>query len=331
VKLKYLLIAVPLLILLGAIGYRAIEGWGWLDSFYMTVITLFTVGFAEVHPLSGTGRIFTIFLIMFGIGIVTYTFWQAAQMALEGKIRTIFFRRRSFERMKKLKNHHIICGFGRMGHFVVQELERIGVPFLVIEHDDSFRKELESKKIPYVLGDATEEETLLAAGIKEAKSLSSLLPSDAENLYVTWTARSLNPELYILARALDEKAEKKLLRAGATKVIAPYRIEGFRIVNALVRPHVVEFMELVTHSKSISLSLEEIHVESGSYLVGQTLRTANLRGNFGIIVVGIKKPSGEMIFNPDPDMKIEVDDLLIALGKPEDLDRLALKTREKQK
>lgn len=314
---------------MGAIGYRVLEGWGWLDSFYMTVITLFTVGFREVHPLNNAGRIFTILLIIFGIGIVTYTFWQAAQMAIEGKLKSLFFRRRSFERMKQLRNHHIICGFGRMGHFVVQELERLGAPFVVVEQKDEYRQELESRKIPYIIGDATEEESLLAGGIKGAKSLSSLLPSDAENLYVTLTAKSLNPDLYILARALDERAEKKLIRAGATKVIAPYRIEGFRIVNALLRPHVVEFMELVTHNTSLALALEEIHVSKDSDLVGKSMRSANLRVNFGVIVVGIKKPSGDMIFNPDPDLKIEAEDLLIALGKAKDLDRLALKAQVK--
>lgn len=330
-KFRVLLFLVPGFILIGTIGYRLIEGWPWLDSLYMTTITLFTVGFREVHPLSPASRVFTIFLIVFGIGIVTYSLWRAAQLALEGKLRSVFFRRRSFAYMKKTKNHHIICGFGRMGHFVVQELTRMKVPLIVVEQKEELRSELEAKRIPYIIGDATEEDTLLAAGIDRAKSLSSLLPSDAQNLYVTLTARSLNPQLYILARALDEKAERKLLRAGATKVIAPLRIEGFKIVNALLRPHVVEFMELVTHDTSLALGLEEIYVGKDSSLVGKTLRGSNLRAAFGIIIVGIKKEKREMLFNPDPDVSIKEGDLLIALGKPEDLERFSAAATGKQR
>ncbi len=323
-KLKHLIFAVPILIVIGAIGYKLIEGWPWIDSFYMTVITLFTVGFGEVHPLSYSGRIFTIFLIMFGIGIVTYTFWHAAQLALEGKLRTLFYIRRSQWDMKEMKNHHIICGFGRMGHFVVYELQKHNIPLLVVENNEELKKEFETRKIPYVIGDATEEEVLIQAGVMNAKSLSTLLPTDAENLYVTLTARSLNPHLYILARALDEKAEKKLLRAGASKVISPYRIEGSKIVNALIKPHVVEFMELVTDRASLSLSLEEMKVMKRSSITGQSIREANLRKRFGIIIVGIKKPSGDMLFNPDPDLIIEEEDILITLGKPEDLEKFSL-------
>lgn len=309
----------------GTVGYSLIEGWSLLDSFYMTMITITTIGFKEVHDLSPRGIAFTLVLIISGIGVVTYTAVTAARMLIEGEVYTIFTRRRSMKAIEKLKEHFIICGFGRMGSYICSELDIRGMPFVVVEN----RPETQDKivKAGYYLapGDATEEDVLLQAGIKEARGLVSVLDSDASNVYVVLTARVLNPQLDIIARAGEESAQTKLLRAGATRVISPYQIGGMRLVMGILKPAVMSFLEVAMDHRQLNIDLEQVRVAPISVYVGKRLVDTGIRKEMDLIIIAIKKKDGQMVFNPGPYTIIEGDDILIAMGE-----RNSLATLEKK-
>jgi len=280
-----------------------------------------------VYPLSSKGRLFASFIIIVGIGTFIYTFTRIGQMIFEGEILNIFGRRKMKRELAKLKNHYIVCGYGRIGSIVAEGLEREGVPFCVVDKDPNLEKILEDKGYLYLIGDATDESVLREAGIERAKGVLGLLATDAANLYLTITAKGLNPDVTVLARALDEKAEMNLIKGGADKVVSPYKIAGLRILQAAVKPAVVEFLELVTHREYLSLSLEEILVTPESPLSGVSLKEADVRKRFKVIVVAIKKMTGEMGFNPEPEEIINPGDTLLVLGKDEDLRNLKEKAR----
>ena len=225
-------------------------------------------------------------------------------------------------RISKLRNHYIICGFGRIGHLICRELQSRPVPFLVVEKDPHHIERLEREGFLYVEGDATEDDTLLAAGIHHAKGLITAVTSDTDNVYITLTARGLNPSLFILARAGEEGSEKKLMRAGASKVISPYTIGASRMAHAILRPSVVDFIEIATASEHLELQIEEIAIDAGSDLAGKTLVNSGIRRNMGIIIVGIKQTDGQMIFNPPPDKVIDPGSVLIILGKRQSINQL---------
>lgn len=299
-----------------------IEGWNLLDSIYMTIITLSTVGYGEVHDIGPGGRIFTVILILFGIFIITYIVGLVAETLIEDEIRSIFGRRKLGKKIKSLKNHYIICGYGRIGKIICKELIRKSIPLVVIEKDEDVGQQLEQDKILYLNFDATHEESLIEAGIENAKGLVSVVSSDPENVYICLTARGLNSRLYILSRAEDEGTEGKLLQAGANKVILPYRIGGRRMAQAIIRPTVSDFLEAAIHDHSFELNIEEIIVGEESHLSNLTIVDSSIRQEMDIIIIGIKQKDGAMIFNPSSQTKIQSGDILIAMGRDKDLKRL---------
>lgn len=316
------IIGMLLVVSAGTAGYILIEGWSFLDSLYMTVITLATIGYREMHPLSTRGMVFTLVLIFGGIGVVTYTAVTGARMLIEGEVTSILSRRRSMKAIGKVKNHFIVCGFGRMGSYICHELHARGMPFVVIEKDPVVQSKI--LDLGYLLspGDATEEEVLAAAGIVSARGLVSVLDSDAANVYTVLTARELNAALEIVARAGDESAHKKLLRAGANRVVSPYQIGGMRMVMGILKPTVVSFLELALDHKELNVEMEEILVSDKSIYCDQRLAETSIRQEMNLIIIAIKKKDGRMVFNPGPSTLIECGDTLIAMGERHSLSLL---------
>lgn len=312
-KLLLAFILIFLVISFGTLGYMSIEGWNFLDSLYMTIITLASVGFKEVHDLTLYGKIFTIVLIIGGVGTVAYALTSGAKIILEGELQDLFGRRRLEKKIKGLRDHYIVCGFGRMGKIICRELKQKRIPFVVIEKNPDLIADTEDVLI--VKGDATRDEILKEMHIEEAKGLISVLPTDAENLFVVLSARGLNPSLSIVARAGEEGSEQKLLRAGADKVVSPYHIGGLRIAHTVLKPAVVDFIEFATKSGNIDLQMEEIKIEEASRLSGLTLDECGIGRELGIIVVAIKKADGDLRFNPTFRSTIQTGDTLIALGE----------------
>ena len=313
--LRFSIAALVTVIAFGTLGYAMIEDWQAFDALYMTIITLATVGFREVHELSPEGKIFTIVLIISGTGIIAYTLSSLIQFTLEGQLRKILGRKKLESRIGKLRDHYIICGYGRIGHLICREFQSRPTPFVIVEQNPNHIERLEREGYMYVEGDATDDETLQAAGIEHAKGLITAVTSDTDNVYITLTARGLNPKLFILARAGEEGAEKKLMRAGASKVISPYTIGASRMAQAILRPSVVDFIELATASEHLALQIEEIRIAADSVLAGKNLINSGIRQSMGIIIVGIKESDGKMTFNPPPEKNIEPNSVLIILGE----------------
>jgi voltage-gated potassium channel len=311
------------ILILGTAGYMVIERWQLLDAIYMTVISITTVGFKEVRDVSEAGRIFTLIIIFTGMGIMAYTLGMVAQVMVEFQVRSIFGRRKLGSKIKSLKNHYIICGYGRIGRIIAQELEENGIPLLVIDNDPESKQALDTHEIPYIIDDATSEDILIEAGIERAKGLVAVVLSDADNLFITITARGLNPELFILARTDEDHARRKLLRAGANRVVMPYRIGGQKMAHTIIRPAVTEFLEFTVDDQGIELKMEELLVGEKSRLDGVTLADSGIRQEMNIIIVAIRKKDGEMKLNPSSESRIEIGDTLIALGHSNELRRLS--------
>ena len=313
--LKVSLLVLSLLVTVGTVGYMGIEGWRPIDALYMTVITLGTVGFKEVGPLSDTGKMFTMLLIVIGVSVIGYIVGSLAQIMFEGQLQRIIGRKKVENRIRALRNHYIICGYGRIGSLICKEFAARPLSFVVVEKSPEIAEKLSDSYL-VIHGDATADETLLHAGIKEAKGLITAVTSDTENVYITLTARGLNPGLYILARAGEEGSEIKLQRAGANKVISPYTIGGNRMAQAILRPNVVDFIEIATGRGHMELQMEEIQIPDHSAFIGENLITSGFRRETGVIIVGIKKKNGRMVFNPEPKSTLEAKDTLIVLGQP---------------
>ena len=313
--LEYSFVILILIIGLGTFGYALIEGWPLFDSLYMTVITLATVGYGEVHPLSPSGRVFTLFLIFSGSAsspmrsVVWFSSWW------KGSFARYWGGKNWKNRSSKLEGHYIICGYGRIGGLICKEFQARPLPFVVVEKDPGLCEKLANEGRLFVAGDATDDETLVAAGIRRAKGLITAVTSDTENVYITLTARGLNPDLFILARAGEEGSEKKLRRAGASKVISPYIIGATRMAQAVLRPSVVDFIEIATAGKNLELQLEEIRVAADSHLVQKTLVSSGVRREWGIIIVGIKKGRWPDDLQPQSTTLIDAGDILITLGE----------------
>lgn len=312
-KLIQILALTILVITFGTAGYMGIEGWNFLDALYMTIITLATVGFREVHDLSFRGKLFTIFLIFGGVGTVLYALSTGARVILEGELKEILGRRKLEKKIKELRDHYIICGYGRMGKIISKELKSEGVKFVVIEKTPVSLEENED--VLLLRGDATRDNILGEAGIEKARGLISVLPTDAENLLVVLSARGLNPNLLIVARAAEEDSEQKFLRAGATKVVSPYHIGGLRMAHTVLKPTVVDFIEFATRSGNIELQMQEILIQEGASLLGMTLEECGIGRDIGVIVVAIKQSTGDTRFNPTFKSTIKPGDTLIALGE----------------
>lgn len=323
VRRLWLLLLVPLLLVaLGALGYELIEGWSFFDSLYMSVITLTTVGYHEVHPLSGAGRVFTMAFVMVGVFTLFFMATETVRAIVSGEVRSILGRQRLERSLQELSNHFVVCGLGRMGRFVCHEFSSLGLPFVVVEKSPAL---LQGFAMPHGIplpGDATSDEVLRKAGVERARGLVTAAASDADNLYITMSARFLNEGLFIVARAEEEHAEMKLRRAGANKVVSPYAIGGQRVALAVLRPNVMDFLELATRSQHLELQIEETAVGARSALAGKTLEDSRIRRDLGIIIVAIKKPGGQMAFNPPGTAVLDAGDLLITLGHRQQLDRL---------
>jgi voltage-gated potassium channel len=321
-KLKIALGALLIVIVIGTFGYSLVEGWDFLDSLYMSVITIATVGYMEVQPLSSTGRVFTIFFIIFGVGTTLYAVGAGAQLMLEGQIRNILGRRKMSKKIQEVKDHYIICGYGKVGQQIYNEFSSRQVLCTVVEkHPETVEKAIK-EGVLVVQGDSTEDSVLEEAGIKRARGLISAVASESDNVYISLSARVLNPKIFIVARAETAEAEKKLLRAGANRAISPHTLGGTRMAMAALRPHVVDFMSVATSSEGVDIRIEELEVKEGSSLSNSTLRDCELRQKVGVIVLGIHKKDGQMLFTPPSDSKIEPGDILIAIGKSEELERL---------
>ena len=322
---RHLKISVTILLLLvsaGTVGFVTIEHWRFLDALYMTIITLGTVGFKEVHDLSDTGKIFTIWLIVVGVSVLGYIVGSLAQIMFEGQIQRVIGRKKVEKKIEALHNHYIVCGFGRIGSLICREFFSGKLPFVVVEKDPESIEKLDEEGYLHMKGDATQDETLLKAGIKRAKGLISVVASDSENVYITLTARGLNPDLFILARSSENGSDIKLKRAGASKVISPYVIGGSRMAQSILRPNVVDFIEIATGSDHLDLQMEEIAIPSHSVFAGETLVSSGFRKETGVIIIGIKKSHGRMVFNPHSQAKIEAGDTLIVLGEPTSIAKL---------
>ncbi len=321
-KLRYSLLMLIGIIALGTFGYYFIEHMPLFEAFYMTIITLSTVGFSEVVPLSQAGRAITVVIIVLGISVGAYTIGMLVRALVEGELVKIFGRRKVQKQVSGLKNHFIICGFGRIGRIVCSELDDDNIDFVVIEQDPSVIEQIEAQKYLYLEMDATTEEALMQAGVMEAKGIVTAVNSDANNVFITMTAKSLRPDVFVLGRASEEKNEAKLLRAGATRVVSPYLIGGRRIAQMLKKPTVVDFVDIAMMGSHLGLMMEEAKIGDNSSLIGKSLIDSHLRKDYGVIIVAIKKQSGEMVFNPMPTEKLEGGDVIVVLGKKEDLTRM---------
>jgi voltage-gated potassium channel len=320
-RIRYALIALMIAILFGTIGFHLIEGWTLTESLYVTVQTLTTVGYGDLTPRDGPGRGFAILVMLIGAGGVALAVSTIVQSIVQFELVATFGQRRRSRVMSKLHDHLIVCGSGRVGSHLVRDLERTAQPFVIIENDQQRAAELSQRGLNVLVGDATLEESLRAAGVERARGLAACLPNDADNLYVVLTARDLNPRLHIVARAAEEQAEAKLVRAGANHVVAPTIIGGHRMAVSLTKPAVSEFFDSITGSE-IGLGFEQVQVESGSPLVGQELRETPIRAELDIVIISIRRANGETLFNPAGTTTIESGDILIAIGQAEALTRL---------
>lgn len=317
-----LILGLAFVLLVGTLGYAILESWSWFDALYMTVITITSIGFAEVHHLSNAGRVFTIFVIVIGFGVVAYSAVTGTRLLIEGEVGKLLLRRYSMKALARMKDHYIVCGFGRMGSFVCKEFHARGIPFVVVESDPEAQDRVLQAGYFLSPGDATEEAVLMTANIQSAKGLVSVLDSDAANVYTVLTSLELNPTIEITARAAQDAAKKKLIRAGATRVISPYQIGGMRIVVSILKPTVMSFLELAMDHLHMNLELEEINVAERSVYSGQRLVDTGIRRDLNLIIIGVKKKDGQMVFNPGPDTVIESHDTLITMGEKKNLEIL---------
>jgi voltage-gated potassium channel len=320
-NLRLIGLALLLMVAIGTAGFHFIERWPWFDGLYMVVTTLTTIGYQEVHPLSHAGRVFNVFVIIAGVSLVFLAIGSLTQALLEFELQSFFGRRRMEREIGRLSEHYIICGAGRVGRSAARELERKPVPFLIIEQNEAKTQRYAAEKWLVMVADATKEQTLREAQIHRARGLVAATTTDATNLYIVLTARALNANLKIVARASEEDAEKHLLTAGADSVVSPYAFAGQRIAQSFLRPHVVSFLDTATTHLGVDLEIGEVYVGPASRLVGKTIEGSRIRQDRGVIILAIKRQTG-MRFNLAPEDRIEPGDFLIAMGEPRELRQL---------
>lgn len=313
------ILVLTIITLLGTSFYVLFEKHSILEAFYMTIITISTTGFKEVRPLSNAGMIVTILIIISGVITIAYTGGKAAQLIIETQL---FRRKRMSKQVGELKNHYIVCGYGRMGREVCETLLENNELFVVIDNAQAKIDELVEKGILFINGDASSDSVLIQAGIETAKGLAAVVKSDAENVFVTLTARELNKSIYIVARAIEDRTESKLLKAGANRVVKPYEIGGKRIVHLLLKPGVTDFIEDVARKRGMNIHMEEISITKPCSLVNKTLAESPLRKDFNVMVIAINKSNSSFIYNPRSVEKIEIGDKLIVIGETDNLKKL---------
>jgi voltage-gated potassium channel len=310
------------IICIGMLGFHHIEGYGFFDAFYMTLITITTVGYQEIHPLSHAGRIFNSFLILFGVSAMFMAVGAVTQTIIELELQDRYGKRRKRRMVAGLRHHIIVCGFGRVGRNASFELQRGNVPFVVVDRDEQRVQRATGSGMLAVVADATRDECLREVGVTRARGLIAALPSDAENLFIILSAKTLNPNLKIATRASEEEAEQKLRRAGADTVFAPYTMAGHRLAHALLRPHVLEFLEFATGALAPKVRMEQVRVTPETKFVSKSLGEMLDRRISGIIVLAIRRSDAQMIFNPPLATKIAAGDFLIVLGEQPALEEL---------
>ena len=319
-NLRFIAIALAVLTIVGMAGFHFIEGWPWFDGFYMVITTFSTIGYQELHPLSHGGRIFNVGLILAGVSLVFLGIGSLTQALLEFSLRSFFGRRKMERDIERLSGHYIICGAGRVGRSAARELARKPAPFVIVEQNETKAARFANEWLLHV-GDATQEQTLRQLHIERASGLVAATTTDATNLYIVLTARNLNPELKIIARASEEDAEKHLLKAGADAVVSPYAFAGQRIAQSFLRPHVVTFLDTATTHLGMDLEIGEVAVHADSEFAGKTVGSSRIRQERGVIILAIKREQG-MHFNPSPEDIIQPGDTLIAMGQPMQLRQL---------
>ena len=315
--------AILMIILGGTVGYHLIEGWSWFDGFYMTVITLATIGYGETHPLTTAGRVFTIALIIIGVTMFGFLLSLLTQTLVETGIATALGRRKVFKDINQLENHYILCGAGRVGMRIIDELQKKNVDYVIIERDEHAAERLLTKGHLVLIGDATDETVLEGARIRHARALITAASDDPENVYIVLTARGMNPNLYIVTRANDQAAERQLTRAGANKVISPVLLGSHRMAQAALSPAVADFLELTTMTESLDLNFDQIRISEESPLIGVPLKDSGIRAQHQVIVVAITPAEGAMIFNPGGEQVLHPGDTLIAIGTAAGLAQLS--------
>ena len=311
----------------GTAGYMVVEGWSAWDAFYMTIISVTTVGYREVHATSFAGQVWTVFVLLAGVSTLFYTASVVMAEIVEGGLRKGLESRRFNRMLEQLKDHFIICGYGRIGGVIADEFQRQGIPYVVVDRDPDRVHAVIARGGMAVEADASREDVLRRIGIERARGLIAAVGTDAENVYTVLTARVLRPDLFIIARIESEDAEPKLKRAGADRVLSPYQLGGVQMAATALRPAVVDFMRLATSSERLDLAAEQIEVKANSRFVGASIRDANLRQDFGVIVVAIKRAAGHMEFNPAPEAIIGGNDQLVVLGHPDQLKALEAAAR----
>jgi voltage-gated potassium channel len=315
-------------ILIGTVGFVVVEGWPVFDSFYMTLMTLTTVGYGEVHPLSYHGRLFASFLMLVGVTTVFVSIAVLGDTLLRLEMTDYFGRKRRDRMLRDISGHYIVCGAGRVGRSVIQELLRSEATVVLIDNRVERARWATDKGVITLVGDATKDEVLRQAHIESAQGLVAAISSDAENVYVALSAKVLNPKLVISARATDEQAEEKLRRAGATTVFTPYSFIGHRLAQSMLRPHVASFLDVASafRKSDLELEIEQVQIDSTSALVTKTLEQLRLGSQYGVIVLAVQHKNGIMQFNPPADLRIEAGDVLIAMGERTKLKRLEQET-----
>jgi voltage-gated potassium channel len=318
-RFLFIVVAIATTLATGTVGYTLIDGYPPFDAFYMSLTTMTTVGYGEIHPLSRAGRVFNSFLIVFGVTTLFIAIGAMTQTIIEMEFGDAIGKRRNKRMIEKLKDHYIICGYGRVGRGAASELAKAGVPFVIVDIDP---ERIERAMLAGLLGavaDSTRDETLRQVGIDRARGLVAALATDADNLFVLLSAKGLNPKIYVATRAAEDGAEAKMRRAGADAVFAPYTMTGHRLAQSLLRPHVVQFLDFTTKDVGDDIAIEQVRVAPLSQMAGKTIKEMHLRQDVGVIVLAIRNARGEMLFNPPSDSPVSGGDYLIVMGRPEDL------------
>jgi len=316
-RLRLALAMVGAVLLAGTIGYWLL-GFSLLDALYQTVTTITTVGFREVGEFGTAEKLFTIVVILVGVGTVLYTFTMLVQLVAEGRLHDFVGRRRMDRHIADMRGHVVVCGWGRVGRAVAHHLRDRDHAVVVVDAD---RERVETIDLPTVVGDATLDATLRAAGIERAQALVAALAGDAENLFVTMSGRAINPSLFIVARARQEDSVPKLSQAGADRVVNPQALGGARMASFVAQPNVAEFVDVVMHERSVEFRMQEVELPETSPIAGRSLREANLRGQANVLVLALRLPDGTFVTNPDPDTKLEPKQVIIAVGTDDALRR----------
>jgi voltage-gated potassium channel len=306
---------------IGTTGFYFLEGWPLLESAYVATQTVTTVGYGDITPVSHAGRMFTVLLMLLGVGTVLYGLTNIVQAVVQSGMIDALCSRRRIREMEKLENHYIVCGAGRVGRRIIRSLRRQSLPFVIMERNEERVQEFRSDNVHILIGDSTLEANLMQAGVTRARGLATCLPDDADNVYVVLTARGLNPDLHIVARAVEEQAEPKLIRAGASRVVAPIIIGSQSMARALLKPAIADFMESIV-AESLDLVFEEVAIDNRSGLAGKVLRETNVMSELNLIVVAVRRGSGELEFHPNGDTLINKGDLLIVIGKADSVKQL---------